>query len=1207
MSEKNLIGKISYDLNFDSEQNAYEFNTEVESFVHNELLGEIDDVFEQLNEKDKVIQIEFLELDLGRISYSNCKNEILERIKPILHERLQEEIARAKQTPNSANSVIKKEESETQLLIHFISKGELAWNESERDIKLNEIFKRALNTSNELIEWFKIRGEKQFIRHRFIEQFSDTNILELIKYLDKSNYEFYKAYASDLHFTQHKKPISKSNHSEFRRIVWDLILNFLFNERGNHFNQKSFVRSTLMSMAKQLGIDYSVLLNQFLMTLNQLEIHQQYSSAFPVIIRELCSDFKKPKVEIQEQDEKKQWLSQLQFAFQNKQSNFSHLFLDLAENYTADLISILHHLVVDQDDRLNLIELLGHTQLIKLIHLLQAVEGDFIIDFIESLKIKPLSNQQEIGESQFKKMKWELGLAYLFEERGSTFNRKAFVKQTILGIGNHYNLSHHDLVLSLYAKLDTKIKSNSKHDLMKEILEEMKSDWEEKREIRNEQKIEDNKILKAIEYFECLVDYTRGRTSLFRFNNSGEFKDESSILLKLSAESPELSSRFLKFIFAPDGLDLLMQNTSINFIHSLIAVCMKTYHSASDNNIQSFTETLNKHATQTNYKAAFYIRIFTDIVNSKDMNLAEILGEINQFETNLLAMDINTPIDFLSIKIHLVNLLKGNSASKLIPKNINESWKYILKVYPDKISQLLQLIALNDIYFNSFISKTSRKLQLKIVNVLGETSSTAKDVSRLLSIVIEQKSMLDAVWIACFWKTSIQLLAEMRGEKTEQISTQIFLRFWKLTKENKEKYKWLKLCAEIVQKLKNRNQNAMAKQIDLLIVKLKSELKGEKLAINEEQILKENAISYLKGNAETTYSPQILHRVILSLIKEAPNKMAALFGTHFSRSSIWIKQLPESILLRVIYLLFPKEFSTIQYLTDQIWHTCIVIAKYEFINLDAQLKHIILFDCIGKCKNHFSVKGFASLFLYETRQALPNRIRESLLFNLEKSIEKGSLYSRDRETKLWIDIIQEHKNKVQKVDLKGNGNLHDNREEANYNTEDMEDPTEKIYINNAGMVLANPYLPELFKRLQLLEDREFKDRESAEKAIHILQYMVNETCSSPEYKLLLNKLLCGIQTGVPIKQSAEISSDEKQLVNGLIQAIIKNWKAIGNTSVNGFRESFLQREGILYKEDDCWQLQVETRAYDMLLDQIPWAFSTIKFPWMKDILYVKWR
>jgi hypothetical protein len=64
---------------------------------------------------------------------------------------------------------------------------------------------------------------------------------------------------------------------------------------------------------------------------------------------------------------------------------------------------------------------------------------------------------------------------------------------------------------------------------------------------------------------------------------------------------------------------------------------------------------------------------------------------------------------------------------------------------------------------------------------------------------------------------------------------------------------------------------------------------------------------------------------------------------------------------------------------------------------------------------------------------------------------------------------------------------------------------------------------------------------------------------------------------------------------------------LGQTSVAGLRESFLQREGCLSRKDDAWQLLVETRSYDMLLDRLPWGFATIKYSWMPGAIRVDWR
>jgi hypothetical protein len=87
----------------------------------------------------------------------------------------------------------------------------------------------------------------------------------------------------------------------------------------------------------------------------------------------------------------------------------------------------------------------------------------------------------------------------------------------------------------------------------------------------------------------------------------------------------------------------------------------------------------------------------------------------------------------------------------------------------------------------------------------------------------------------------------------------------------------------------------------------------------------------------------------------------------------------------------------------------------------------------------------------------------------------------------------------------------------------------------------------------------------------------------------------------------QITDHEKEVIQQMLLGVIANWSAIGKTSIQGLRETFLQREGHLYKQEDGWQLHIPSATFDMLLDRLPWSFAMIKFPWMPDPLHVNWR
>jgi hypothetical protein len=163
------------------------------------------------------------------------------------------------------------------------------------------------------------------------------------------------------------------------------------------------------------------------------------------------------------------------------------------------------------------------------------------------------------------------------------------------------------------------------------------------------------------------------------------------------------------------------------------------------------------------------------------------------------------------------------------------------------------------------------------------------------------------------------------------------------------------------------------------------------------------------------------------------------------------------------------------------------------------------------------------------------------------------------------------------------------------------------YIDNAGLVLISPFLPRLFTMMDLTESGKFKNRDARIKAVFLMQYAVFGDEDFPEYTMQLNKLLTNFKTGTPIPAKSNLSDEEKNTVHAMLEGVLQNWGRLTNTTVAGLQESFLRREGRLEEQDDLHLLTVESKAYDMLLDHVPWNFRTIKFSWMQKAIQVKWR
>ena len=163
-------------------------------------------------------------------------------------------------------------------------------------------------------------------------------------------------------------------------------------------------------------------------------------------------------------------------------------------------------------------------------------------------------------------------------------------------------------------------------------------------------------------------------------------------------------------------------------------------------------------------------------------------------------------------------------------------------------------------------------------------------------------------------------------------------------------------------------------------------------------------------------------------------------------------------------------------------------------------------------------------------------------------------------------------------------------------------------VTAAGAVLLHPYLTTLFGRLDLLrKNGSFRSLTTQEFASQIIFYLATGDINTPEPDMVLPKILCGLPMDHPTPTAMELTGDQIEACNELLSAVIEHWSAIGNTSPDGLRASFLQREGLLRQHKDRRQLIVETSSIDMLLTKLPWTLSIVKTPFMTDILSVDWR
>lgn len=170
----------------------------------------------------------------------------------------------------------------------------------------------------------------------------------------------------------------------------------------------------------------------------------------------------------------------------------------------------------------------------------------------------------------------------------------------------------------------------------------------------------------------------------------------------------------------------------------------------------------------------------------------------------------------------------------------------------------------------------------------------------------------------------------------------------------------------------------------------------------------------------------------------------------------------------------------------------------------------------------------------------------------------------------------------------------------------------KYYIDNAGLVLTAPFLPALFKRLNLLDEGgAFPDDHKRGLAVALSGRIDGEQWRRPSSPLVtpwvLNELLCGRPPSdeAPADPRPEDALAAAEIKN-MLAAMVSHWPGLGSLGPDQLVINFIRRPGVLRLEPSP-RLLVERRPHDVLLATLPWALSIIMTPWMTRPLEVIWN
>ncbi len=217
---------------------------------------------------------------------------------------------------------------------------------------------------------------------------------------------------------------------------------------------------------------------------------------------------------------------------------------------------------------------------------------------------------------------------------------------------------------------------------------------------------------------------------------------------------------------------------------------------------------------------------------------------------------------------------------------------------------------------------------------------------------------------------------------------------------------------------------------------------------------------------------------------------------------------------------------------------------------------------------------------------------ESIRFIEQKVLKLAGRSGKADTNKTKMKILNESAEQIEQLAIHKRERSSDREEEP-------------VFISNAGLVLVHPYFQFLFDQCHLMDNRDFKDERSRARAVALMHYAVTGSVDFREEDCILYKLLCGLPINAVVI-SVKLKKSEKKLVNEMLSVLTTHWPVINNSTPDEVRGNWLVRDGRLVQHEDFWELTVERKPYDILLNSLPFTLSPVKFSWMSKRLSIHW-
>jgi len=1222
-----IVSSLKWDTTFDQKKESYRLQERLSAWSKISLPREVATIFNELCPQEQSWRIESLELDLGSCDYGDLEFDLSRKIRNLLREKIAELILYQNSQKQNGIAVYNKEKSILENLMVFLLEGYLPWNYQNKEGSVNQIMAELLqNNIAEVIAIIKETGmTHEEVRKRIAWQFDEKNITKIIAALEPNNSSSIIEFSSIMVNIQVKETIIQTSTISFKKNLWFFILNFLLLERGTLFNKLAFMKSSILQMANHYNIAYAELIVLIENTIVKLSDKTSQNNNFIACLKILTQEYETQKVENHLPDYKINYWSLLEQLLKNKNSrkfkadkdNLNELIVALSTENKTKFNALIQPFFKEENLLASLLQDLNETSIKVLFSRLDTTPSLLQMESITYLN--KLSQTFKLKTDN--KALWEIGMLFLIKNKNA--DNSAFLLFCIKELGKKNNLSHeHLLAMFTNAKIPAAVKNNNS----------------------------------ATIYTNLNAIYCK---EINRNNSNYPAVHFKNLVAKLELELQKNSTKSVFFI------DLQRSLTRTILLHPKMVFEVMLSYGNKEVLKKILPLVLNREMLQLLVKTANYKK--TKLVQTIQV-VYEILNEKDKYDfpeelitDNLLLLGMQEILfhpehnSSLFLETIIMQLSK-----KVTDTRRNDYFQFIAKLIQSKqiksfgiaikktfLNQLRNTSSIDTVALALLIQNTSQQDQQELAQLLTSNFNDSgfmelrkqyrKESENLLHYFLTNGVALKKNWIQ---KTSAVIINTVKSASKTKITWELNELFWN-TILNYSAYKGNEILFEkLLQKeLKLYLKRTVAKEKIQLQNETKTFESANSVTELEHFFQNEMNSSYTFSNGiSESISSDLFFEIQALSEKEKYKWISSIIierkiSTVFSISrTIEIKEILNVIMVKepqIFFRIMKKEFIP----EAQMDWLCHNISFHNLCNATSQLdknreSYLRIMEKFNHVLGAVTIKGLASkemqhLLLRKLLKAVVNgnwrliaidKIWNELIWEVvtKKGISKKNFLA-DMEKYLYQfppalqlgfkEILRTEKQTspfLKQTEILSKMESNKIKEKPKTNLK------QGVAVRNAGIVLLNDYIAMLFARLNLTSENKFISNEHQVRAVQYLQYVITGMQETEEVYLPLNKVLCGLPLTDTVPDFVEISDQEKQLINGLIQAAISHWPDIGDSSIDGFRGNWLVRDGILVELEDKWELTVEKRAYDILINRSPFAFSIMKYHWMDKPLHVIW-